>query len=165
MIAFVTWAYNTSVFTVPAVILSKSVVITVWESRLLACTLHIIQPYWTTATTKVGTCRSRNCVTAAKLSTYNISIGHFPFIVTHSSPLAFIEDLHSARALTWAAGQPDLCCIWGQKWSESKCKGQSLKHAFIYNYKSVSGLLNFIHVHWFIKIVILKQCKDISYYI
>lgn len=59
----------------PTVILSKDIVRAVCESGLLAGTLHIIQPYWASASTKMGTGGSRNRMAAAKLSTHHIGVG------------------------------------------------------------------------------------------
>ena len=93
---------------------------TVCQSRLCACTLHVIQPYWTRASTEVSTSWTRNCVTAAKLSTHHIGTGQFPFIITHCSPLAFIENLYSTWAFTRAIDQTNHCCIWKEKWRDKK---------------------------------------------
>lgn len=84
--------------------------LTVCESGLLAFALHIIQPYWTSASAKVGTWGSRDRMTTAELSAHHVGIGEFPFIIAHGAPLAFIEDLHPTGALTWAAHQPNRCC-------------------------------------------------------
>lgn len=78
-------------------------------------TKYFIQPYWTCTFSKISSLMHTLNTFVSQAPADDQSSTQFPAVVTHRTPLAFVENLHSAFVRAAATHQSD-CIRWSLQW-------------------------------------------------
>ena len=92
---------------VTTVVRPKPRVLALCQGGFVSRTPHIPQPDEAAALSKGSTAESSHSSATSSLSAHHLSVILVPGVITHRSPLAFMVDLHSARALITSIHQSD----------------------------------------------------------
>lgn len=109
---WITWAYNTSIFTVVTVMVPETFVRAFGEGLLVTDTLDVVQPNLILASAEEGLVVDRQSGPAVHLSACDGCFRHPPFVIANRPPLSLVEDLHSAGALIRPVYQPNRLTVW-----------------------------------------------------
>ena len=117
-----------SIFSMTTVMPTNASMATVQERAFISPAVHIIKPYWSSASAINGP--SMCCTTGVpKLSAHNPCINGAPAVITDSAPLPISEYLHTTRVESWWLGSANqtnvyICCYvhrkithWITEWS------------------------------------------------
>lgn len=105
ILAGLTFADNSGIFMMAAVVLTPAQVETLWQPKFMATAFHIVQQDWTGTVAKVGLSLGCTSRTTTNLPAHYVGIVHVPVIITHCSPNSFVEDLYPTWAATVAVHQ------------------------------------------------------------